>query len=41
MLFRSYKSGELEENVTAAGGEVVRAGYEKDNWWAIAKRKQG
>lgn len=38
--YHLYKSGELEENVASAGGEVVRAGYEKDNWWAIAKRKR-
>lgn len=38
--YHLYKSGELADNVARAGGEVVRAGYEKDNWWAVAKRKQ-
>lgn len=36
--YHLYKQGELEENVKDAGGEVVEAGYEKDNWWAIAQR---
>lgn len=37
--YHLYRSGELEENIEAAGGEVLQAGYEKDNWWAIASRK--
>lgn len=37
--YHLHKSGELEENIVAAGGEVVRSGYEKDNWWAIATPK--
>jgi len=36
--YHLYRQGELEENVRAAGGVVVEAGYEKDNWWAIAER---
>lgn len=35
--YHLYRSGELEEDVSAAGGEVLRSGYEKDNWWAICK----
>ncbi|RDW83112.1 putative tRNA (uracil-5-)-methyltransferase TRM9 [Coleophoma crateriformis] len=38
--YHLYRSGELESNIAAAGGEVVESGYEKDNWWAICKRKQ-
>lgn len=34
--YHLYRQGELEEDVRAAGGEVVEGGYEKDNWWAIA-----
>ncbi len=37
--YHLYKKGELEDNIISAGGEIVRAGYEKDNWWAIATRK--
>jgi tRNA (uracil-5-)-methyltransferase TRM9 len=36
--YHLYRQGELEENVRDAGGVVVEAGYEKDNWWAIAER---
>ncbi|GAB1729848.1 hypothetical protein NU195Hw_g2232t1 [Hortaea werneckii] len=37
--YHLYRQGELEEDVRAAGGEVVEGGYEKDNWWAIAVRR--
>jgi tRNA (uracil-5-)-methyltransferase TRM9 len=36
--YHLYKAGELEEYINAAGGEVVKNGYDKDNWWAIARR---
>ena len=36
--YHLYRQGELEEDVRDAGGVVVEAGYEKDNWWAIAER---
>ena len=36
--YHLYKQGELERDIEAAGGKVVEAGYEKDNWWAIATR---
>lgn len=35
--YHLYRKGELEDDVRAAGGHVVEAGYEKDNWWAIAE----
>jgi tRNA (uracil-5-)-methyltransferase TRM9 len=38
--YHLYRSGELEENIRAAGGEVLQSGYEKDNWWAIAARER-
>lgn len=38
--YHLYKSGELEDNIRSAGGEIVRSGYEKDNWWAIATRSR-
>jgi tRNA (uracil-5-)-methyltransferase TRM9 len=34
--YHLYKSGELEDNIHLAGGQVIKSGYEKDNWWAIA-----
>ena len=37
--YHLYRKGELEQNVDTAGGVVLEAGYEKDNWWAIACRK--
>jgi tRNA (uracil-5-)-methyltransferase TRM9 len=37
--YHLYRKGELEEDILAAGGEIVESGYEKDNWWAIARRK--
>ena len=36
--YHLYRSGELERDISAAGGTVLGAGYEKDNWWAIATR---
>lgn len=39
--YHLYRKGELEENVRDAGGRVLEAGYEKDNWWAIAERALG
>lgn len=35
-FYHLYRKGELEEDVVAAGGEVLRSGYERDNWWVIA-----
>lgn len=37
--YHLYRKGELEEIIKEAGGEVVEAGYDKDNWWAIVTRK--
>jgi tRNA (uracil-5-)-methyltransferase TRM9 len=37
--YHLHRSGELEENIISAGGEVLRSGYEKDNWWAISCRR--
>ncbi|KAK2624354.1 hypothetical protein QTJ16_006304 [Diplocarpon rosae] len=36
--YHLYRKGELEEDVRSAGGEVVEAGYEKDNWWVVCRR---
>lgn len=36
--YHLYRSGELDEDIVTAGGEVVESGYEKDNWWAICRR---
>ncbi|TAQ85145.1 hypothetical protein B7494_g6535 [Chlorociboria aeruginascens] len=37
--YHLYRSGELEGDIAAVGGEVVDAGYEKDNWWAVCQMK--
>ena len=37
--YHLYRKGELEQIVEEAGGQVIEAGYDKDNWWAIAVRK--
>ncbi|KAF2660868.1 S-adenosyl-L-methionine-dependent methyltransferase, partial [Lophiostoma macrostomum CBS 122681] len=36
--YHLYRKGELEHDIEEAGGVVLEAGYEKDNWWAIARR---
>lgn len=33
--YHLYRRGELENDIHCAGGKVIDAGYEKDNWWAI------
>jgi tRNA (uracil-5-)-methyltransferase TRM9 len=38
--YHLYQAGELERDVAAAGGSVIESGYEKDNWWAIAVRRE-
>ena len=35
--YHLYAQGELERDIVSAGGVVEDSGYEKDNWWAIAK----
>lgn len=37
--YHLYRQGELEEDIARAGGTVGASGYEKDNWWAVARRK--
>jgi tRNA (uracil-5-)-methyltransferase TRM9 len=37
--YHLYARGELERDITSAGGAVEDSGYEKDNWWAIATRE--
>lgn len=34
--YHLYRKGELEGDIEQANGLVLEAGYEKDNWWAIA-----
>ncbi|KAI0445590.1 uracil-5--methyltransferase TRM9 [Xylaria telfairii] len=34
-FYHLYREGELEEDMCAAGGEVLESGYERDNWWVI------
>lgn len=35
--YHLYKNGELEHDIIAAGGEILQSGYDKDNWWSIAR----
>ncbi|KAI9726226.1 MAG: tRNA methyltransferase, has a role in tRNA modification [Cirrosporium novae-zelandiae] len=37
--YHLYESGELESDITKAGGVILESGYEKDNWWAIMGKK--
>lgn len=37
-FYHLYKKGELEEDCEAAGGLVVRGGYEKDNWYVVTQK---
>lgn len=37
--YHLYRQGELEEDIVTAGGEVVNCGYDRDNWWCIARPK--
>ena len=34
--YHLYRRGELEHDIIEAGGVILEAGYEKDNWWAVA-----
>ncbi|RCI16512.1 hypothetical protein L249_2416 [Ophiocordyceps polyrhachis-furcata BCC 54312] len=36
--YHLYAQGELDQDVVAAGGEVVESGYERDNWWVVCRR---
>ena len=38
--YHLYRNGELEEDVLAAGGVVVKSGYERDNWWVVCANGQ-
>jgi tRNA (uracil-5-)-methyltransferase TRM9 len=35
--YHLYRKGELESDIEQTGGVVLESGYEKDNWWAIAR----
>lgn len=37
--YHLYRQGELEEDIVSAGGEIVKSGYDRDNWWCVARRK--
>ncbi|KAI0019392.1 S-adenosyl-L-methionine-dependent methyltransferase [Xylariomycetidae sp. FL0641] len=37
--YHLYRKGELEGDVLAAGGTVVESGYDRDNWWVVARRE--
>jgi len=40
-FYHLYREGELERDIEAARGTVLRSGYDRDNWWAIATRRDG
>lgn len=37
--YHLYRQGEIQDDATAAGGHIVRSGYDRDNWWVIVERK--
>lgn len=38
--YHLYKEGELEDNILRTGlFEIVKSGYERDNWWCICRKK--
>lgn len=37
--YHLFKEGELRELVGEACGEVVRDGYDRDNWWAVIRNR--
>lgn len=37
-FYHMYVEGELEEDCISAGGSIVAAGYERDNWWVITQK---
>ncbi|KPI36627.1 tRNA (carboxymethyluridine(34)-5-O)-methyltransferase [Cyphellophora attinorum] len=36
-FYHLYRKGELESECEAAGGNVVKGGYDRDNWWVIVE----
>ncbi|KAL6950056.1 tRNA methyltransferase, has a role in tRNA modification [Hanseniaspora vineae] len=36
--YHLYKEGELEEDCVSAGGVIVMSGYERDNWYCVARK---
>jgi len=37
--YHLYREGEIQDDATAAGGHIVKSGYDRDNWWVIIERK--
>lgn len=37
--YHLYAQGEIEGEVEDAGGQVVKSGYDRDNWWVIVEPK--
>lgn len=37
--YHLYRDGELQDNIRAADGEVIESGYDRDNWWCVARRQ--
>ena len=36
--YHLYKQDELEQDIKAAGGKIVSSGYDRDNWWCVARK---
>ncbi|KAJ9602003.1 tRNA methyltransferase, has a role in tRNA modification [Cladophialophora chaetospira] len=36
--YHLYREGELQTDVVAAGGRILKNGYDRDNWWAVVAR---
>lgn len=36
--YHLYREGELEEDCISAGAKIITSGYERDNWYVIAKK---
>jgi hypothetical protein len=34
-FYHLYSQGEIESEVSSAGGVVVESGYDRDNWWVV------
>ena len=37
--YHLYHEGELQQDVIAAGGTIVKSGFDRDNWWVIIARR--
>ncbi|KAK5045001.1 hypothetical protein LTR84_010149 [Exophiala bonariae] len=38
--YHLYREGEIQKDAIAAGGHVVKYGYDRDNWWVIVEKRE-